>query len=86
MCAGSESDFWSGWKLGSPENSGAGEQHHQEWALQGQEPPVSQGSSHPPDTHIFPDGPIVKMGKLRPVGTEDLAELHRWGGLLSCEL
>lgn len=48
MCAGSEGDFWSGWKLGSPENSGAGEQHHQEWALEGQ-------------GHLFPRGPHIPL-------------------------
>lgn len=33
-------------------------------------PPVCQGPSHPPTSHPLPDVPIVKMGRLRPVGEE----------------
>lgn len=33
------------------------------------------------DAHTLPDCPIIKTGRLRPLGTEDFAKLHSWEGL-----
>lgn len=33
------------------------------------------------DARTLPNGPIVKIGRPRPLGTEDLAKLHSWEGL-----